>query len=123
MRVLLSIKPEYALKIFEGSKRYEFRRVIFRREPVKRVVVYASAPVGKVIGEFEIAEILHDDIEYLWTKTEKHAGISRERFLEYFADRDKGYAIQVKNSVMYEEPVPLATFMVSSPPQSFLYLQ
>ena len=54
MRVLLSIKPEFALKIFDGSKRYEYRRSIFKRGGVTKIVVYASDPIQKVIGEFKI---------------------------------------------------------------------
>lgn len=50
MKVLMSIKPEFADKIFDGSKRYEFRRMIFKQPAVKKVVVYASAPVQMVIG-------------------------------------------------------------------------
>lgn len=30
MKVLLSIKPEFAERIFNGSKKYEFRKVIFK---------------------------------------------------------------------------------------------
>jgi len=30
MKMLLSIKPEYAFKIFEGIKKFEFRKVILR---------------------------------------------------------------------------------------------
>ena len=56
MKVLLSIKPEYASKILDGTKRYEYRRAIFKRTEVTTVVVYASDPVRKVIGEFAPGE-------------------------------------------------------------------
>ena len=52
MRVLLSIKPEFAEKIFAGTKKYEFRKSIFKNANVKRIVVYASYPVQMVICEF-----------------------------------------------------------------------
>jgi predicted transcriptional regulator len=32
-------------------KKYEFRKVVFKNPKVKTVVVYASSPVQKVIGE------------------------------------------------------------------------
>lgn len=122
MRVLLSIKPEFALKIFAGSKRYEYRRTIFKRGSVTTVVVYASAPIKKVIGEFEIGGILHEEPQALWTKTGDHAGIAKKKFLEYFTNRTKGYAIKVKTTTMYDDPLPLNSFQVSSPPQSFMYI-
>ena len=122
MRVLLSIKPEFALRIFKGCKKYEYRRVIFRREGVKRVLVYASAPIGKVIGEFEVAHILHDRPRQLWMKTKQHAGLSKKRFFEYFANASAGYAIKVRSCALYDNPLALTSLMITSPPQSFRYL-
>jgi predicted transcriptional regulator len=122
MRVLLSIRPEFALKIFNGSKGYEYRRTIFKNQEVSRVIVYASDPIKRIIGEFEIEDILHDELQVLWVKTKNHAGISEKRFFEYFANKSKGYAIKVKTTTMYDDPLPLNSFKVSSPPQSFMYL-
>lgn len=122
MRVLLSIKPEFALKIFDGSKRYEYRRSIFKRKETAKVVVYASYPIKKVIGEFEIGEILHDEPQSLWEKTKDYAGITQKRYLDYFKNKAKGFAIEVKSTKMYDTPQSLSNYMVSSPPQSFMYL-
>ena len=122
MKVLLSIKPEFALKIFDGSKKYEYRRAIFKRGEVTTVVVYASDPIKKVIGEFAIGDILHDEPQMLWVKTKDYAGITEKRFLEYFRDKTKGYAIKIKSIKMYNNPLPLDSFMISTPPQSFIYL-
>jgi predicted transcriptional regulator len=122
MRVLLSIKPEFALKIFNGSKRYEYRRAIFKNQEVSRVIVYASDPIKRIIGEFEIEDILHDEPQLLWVKTKNHAGISEKRFFKYFTNKSKGYAIKIKMTRMYSDPLPLNSFMVASPPQSFMYL-
>ena len=122
MRVLLSIKPEFALKIFNGSKRYEYRRAIFKNQEVSRVIVYASDPIKQIIGEFEIEDILHEEPQSLWVKTKHHAGISEKRFFDYFTNKSKGYAIKVKVTRVYDDPLPLSSFMISSPPQSYMYL-
>ena len=122
MKVLLSIKPEFAFKIFDGSKKYEFRRAIFKRDEVTKIVVYASYPVMKVIGEFDIGEILHDKPQTLWDKTKDHAGITKKKFLEYFTDKTKGYAIKVKSTNLYSVPMTLDSLMISAPPQSFMYI-
>ena len=122
MKVLLSIKPEFALRIFDGSKKYEYRRTIFKRGEVATVIVYASHPIGCVIGEFEIGEILHEEPEELWTKTCEYAGITKKGFMEYFGDQAKGYAIGIKEARKYETPLSLSEFMLSWPPQSFKYL-
>src|SRR4030042_2288881 len=122
MKVLLSIKPEFALKIFDGSKRYEFRRSIFRNRDIKEVIVYATNPVGKIIGEFEIEDILHDELPILWSKTKNHAGTDEEKFRKYFSNKTKGYAIQIKNTKRYDEPLSLDSLGVSTAPQSFMYV-
>jgi len=122
MQVLLSIKPEFAYKIFEGRKKYEYRRAIFKNEDVKKVVVYASSPVSKVIGEFDIGEIMFDDLNVLWNKTKNYSGISREFFFNYFTNKNNGYAIKIKNYSRYGSPRRLQSKYGVHPPQSFLYL-
>lgn len=122
MRVLLSIKPEFADKIFEGTKKYEFRRAIFKNPDVTKVVVYASSPVQKVIGEFEIDRILKDDLEALWSRTKKHSGISEDFFFDYFGDKEHGFAIKIKSFKKYRTPRCIREDYKLFPPQSFLYL-
>lgn len=122
MKVLLSIKPEFATKIFDGLKKYEYRRIIFKNKNVNTVIVYASNPTRLIIGEFEIEDILHEELPVLWAKTKSHAGISKRRFFEYFTNKSKGYAIKVKAAKAYNTPLPLNSLLVSTPPQSFMYL-
>lgn len=122
MKVLMSIKPEFASKIFDGSKRYEFRRMIFKQPSVTKVVVYASSPVQMVIGEFEIDHILQHHPKELWNLTRKDAGISKDYFMEYFGTKDVGYAIRIKTSRLYRKPKCLKADFNLKPPQSYLYL-
>ena len=123
MRVLLSIKPEHAAKIFAGAKWFEFRKAIHKNASVTTVVVYATKPIGKVIGEFSISNVHKDAPHRLWRRTKRGAGISRDFFDEYFADREIGFAIEVAEARLYEDPLDLADVVPSGiPPQSFLYL-
>lgn len=122
MKVLLSIKPQFANLIFSGQKKFEFRRTIFKNEDIKIIVVYASSPLQMVIGEFEIDSILNEDIDSLWSKTKNYAGINEDYFYEYFAEKTKGFAIKIKNTKRYDTPLCLKADYNLSPPQSFLYL-
>lgn len=122
-KVLLSIKPEFAERIFQGIKRYEFRKALFKNRNVDKIIVYASAPVSKVIGEFEIDDILEYEVEELWELTKRYSGIPKEYFDMYFNGREIGYAIKIRNSKLYEEPLDLQRhFEVKTPPQSFMYI-
>ncbi len=122
MKVLLSIKPEFAERIFDGSKKYEFRKAIFKNPNVKTVVVYASSPVQRVIGEFDIATILIDEPTALWKETKEHSGITKDFFFDYFDQRDIGYAIEVKDVRRYKNSQCLRTHYKKTPPQSFCYV-
>lgn len=122
MKVLLSIKPEFAFKIFEGKKKFEFRKVIFKNPNVKTVVVYASSPVQQVIGEFEIENILSSDPNDIWKQTKKDSGISEDFFYEYFADREIAHAIKIKKTKKYRRPLDIYDDFNVLPPQSYVYL-
>ena len=122
-KVLLSIKPEFADKIFSGLKRFEFRRVIFRSTSVTKIIVYASSPVQEIIGEFNVRCILSLEKQELWERTCKHSGIKKEQFDQYFEDRETGHAIEICSPKRYPQPLKLETFCESNrPPQSFCYL-
>lgn len=123
MKVILSIRPEFAEKIFDGTKRFEFRRRIYKNEAVKSVIVYASAPISKVIGEFEIETVHHDDLNSLWDSTFEFAGISEKFYREYFNGKESGYAIEVKKVRKYREPLGIRESFGIGPPQSFAYVE
>lgn len=123
MKVVLSIKPEFAEKIFEGTKKYEFRRSIFKNPEIKKVIVYASSPVQKVIGEFEIDYILNYDLKTLWKLTRDYSGITSDYFYAYFGEKENGFAIKIKNTKLYRTPKCLRQDYNLIPPQSFLYFK
>lgn len=122
MKVLLSIKPEYVEKIFSGEKIFEFRKVSFKK-PVDTVVIYATMPIGKIVGEFEIEDIISCPPQDLWEKTKEQAGISFEFFQDYFLTKDIAHAIKIKNVKKYKtERNPYSEMPNFFAPQSFRYI-
>lgn len=121
MKVVLSIKPEFAFKIFDGTKKFEFRKSIFKNEKIKTIIVYASSPVQQVIGEFEIEKVLNHDLSTLWDLTQEFSGISEEFYYKYFTNKEQGFAIKIKKTKKYRTPKCLRTDFNLSPPQSFAY--
>ena len=120
--VLLSIKPEFAHKIFEGTKKFEFRKKIFKDTSIKKVIVYSSSPEQKVIGEFEIDSILSDTPDRIWKQTKAYSGIIQEFYNDYFKDCNKAYAIKIASIKKYHKPKCLADYNIRSAPQSFTYV-
>ena len=122
MKVLLSIKPEFAEKIFNGTKKYEFRKSIFKNKDVDTVVVYASSPWQYVIGEFKIETILCDNVNKIWEQTHAFSGISETFYRQYFAHKDKAYAIKIGNVTKFKKRKRLSDYHVNFAPQSYVYL-
>ena len=109
--------------IASGVKRFEYRRVLYKHPDIKRIVVYASSPVCRIVGEIEVGELLTDTPEALWRRTRGKAGVRREFFFSYFSGRTKAHAIEIKAFHPYPSPKRLADEYPSiAPPQSFCYL-
>lgn len=123
MKVLLSIKPEFAEKIFSGEKTFEFRKSVYKDRSVKTIVVYATQPIGRLVGEFDVADIVSASPDDLWDITSEGAGISRQFFERYFDGRECAFALQIENVVQYPEPVrPHEIIENFVPPQSYMYV-
>ncbi|RAJ11110.1 putative transcriptional regulator [Chitinophaga skermanii] len=122
MRVLLSIKPEFVEKIFSGEKKFEYRKAIFTNKDVNKIVVYATMPVGRIVGEFLIEDILTSSPKAIWNKTKEFSGVQYDFFKSYFDGRDKAYAIKIGSPILYAEPIdPKDMNAQFVTPQSFMY--
>lgn len=123
MSVILSIKPVYANAILDGTKTVEFRKKIFKR-PVERILIYSSSPVQKIIGYFDIDEIIEDTPENLWNKFHKVGGINKKDFFEYYSKSEVGFSIKIKSYEKFNEGInPADYFENFCAPQSFIYLE
>lgn len=119
---LMSIHPEFAQALFEGRKAVEFRRVAPRSD-VSHIVVYATKPVGAVIGVLEVERVERQSPQRLWRLFGSVGGIDRTRFFEYFAGATEGAALVVRNARRLKYPLMLSqNGLPQHPPQSFVYL-
>jgi predicted transcriptional regulator len=120
--ILMSIRPRFADAILRGEKRVEFRRKPIPAD-VTHVVVYATRPVGTVVGAFAVGRLDCASPDDLWTKFQDVAGIGSDEFARYFGEAEMGYALQIDEVFPAEGDWDLlADFGVSRPPQSFQYV-
>ena len=119
--ILLSVKPEYAERILDGSKRHEYRKRI-SRAPVNKIIIYATVPVMKVVGEVQVVGVLSGSPTSLWEQTKTSAGISRAKYRSYFRACKSAYAYQLGEVLAYTEQKSLADYGITHPPQSFIYI-
>lgn len=120
-KILLSIKPEYAHAILEGTKKFEYRKHL-AKNTVDTIVIYSTAPEKMVIGEVEVLGTLSMKKTPLWEKTKIAAGISRKKYRKYFCDSSLAHAYILGKATKYAEALSLADIGVSQPPQSFVYI-
>lgn len=122
MNAILSIKPEFVEKIISGEKIYEFRKIIFKKK-INKILIYSTMPIGKLIGEFTVNDIVHGDKENVWKITKDKAGISFDFFSKYYSNRNTAYAIKIEQLIVYDNPVnPYKEIPGFIAPQSFRYI-
>lgn len=120
--VLISLKPEWWELIRSGKKTLEIRRT--RPADVKlpaRVIVYATAPVSVVIGEFLCGNIIRNTKSNFHNLTRRSL-VSLED-LEQYADGHDLFAWTVYDPVQYDRPMLLSDLGVDCPPQSWQYVE
>ena len=122
MSVLLSIKPKYVKEIESGTKLYEFRKSIFKKD-IDEIWVYASAPIKQIVGKIYIEKIIEDTPQNLWINCKNYAGIAKSDFFKYFGHKEKGYAIKIKEYEAFKSPInPYKEKKDFTAPQSYAYI-
>ena len=118
MDVILSIKPEYISKIFDGIKTIELRKVIFKQK-VGRVYIYATNPIKKIVGYFYIKNICYDTAANLGDKYKKY----KNSIFRYFQNT-KGYVIEISEIHKFDKFInPYDFYDKFIPPQNFIYIK
>lgn len=120
--ILLSINPNHVENIMNGTKRYEYRKVACKRH-VDKIVIYSTNPIMRVVGEADVEDILIDNPETIWKKTQKKSGIDKHFFDQYYANRELAVAYKLKNVVKYNVPKKLKDYGINNAPQSFQYIE
>lgn len=120
--ILLSINPSHVENILKGTKKYEFRKKACKRH-VDKILIYSTTPIMKVVGEAEVEDVLIDNPEVIWKKTEKKSGIDKKFFDKYYENREQAVAYKLKNVIAYQEPRELKEYGIVCAPQSFQYVE
>ena len=120
--ILMSIKPEYVDQIFKGKKKYEYRKKLCKNV-INNIIIYASSPVKKVVGELIIDEVLYNKKEIIWDKTCLYGGISKDKYDKYFEENDYAVAYKIKNFIIYDNQKDLSYYNIKHAPQSYIYIK
>lgn len=121
--VLISIKPEYADQIMNGIKKVEFRKVCFGSQ-VRRVFIYSSSTVKRIVGYFTIEAVERYNPKVLWDKYHQVGGIDQSSFFRYFGEKEEGTAIIIKEVFPYRYGLSLQDVFGNNytAPQNYRYI-
>lgn len=118
----MSIHPIYAEQIMTGHKRVEFRKRPVA-DDVTHVLIYATAPVCRVIGVFSIEEQISQPPRALWRDFKDVGGIAYNDLMKYYRGYTVGTGIRVKKAFAASTPLCLVKDLgIDHPPQSYRYL-
>jgi predicted transcriptional regulator len=125
--VIISIKPEFARRILDGSKTIELRRSAMGLEPRDIVLVYISVPEQCIGFWFRVAKIEALPVETMWSQHADRLGIVREQYLAYFAGAETATGLHVTEVTPLVPAVSLAQMQELAPgfvpPQGLIRLR
>jgi predicted transcriptional regulator len=123
--LLLSVRPQFAESILDGSKTAEIRRQRPNVRPGTLVIIYATKPKGAIVGTARVSGMSQGTPDEIWERHKAHVGISREDFDNYLDGTTTAYALLLKRMqrlvpfLTLEEMRAATSFQ---PPQSYRYV-
>lgn len=123
-KILLSVNPAHADKIVKGTKTVEVRRRFSSKWAGTRLNIYATRPVGAVIGEARIDKIVEGSPEEIWDVWGASIGSAKVEFDAYCNGAEKVSALLLTEVRPFHSAVPLEQIrrLLGKglvPPQSF----
>ena len=117
--ILLSIKPEWAEKIYSGEKTLEIRKSVPRCTFPAVVFLYESG-TGLVTGSFTLQGVLHTASPVYFAKA---AAMGLKELTDYGPDgRGVYHGWAVEKPLRFTVPYTLASLGIKRPPQSWRYI-
>ena len=123
--LVISIKPEYAEKIFSGNKTIELRKAMPKVNKGDKIVIYVTDPVKAIWGIGIIDSVVEGSPNVIWKAYNTKTGISRKTFFNYYSNTYRAVGIIISDILKFDEEVKLCDikkqFPSFSPPQTFKY--
>lgn len=105
---IISIHPRYAHAILDGVKTIELRRRIPSISAGTKLWIYATLPVGAVIGTATVDRIVRGDPEAIWVQFGHQAAIDRPDFDAYFDGAQEAVAILLSEAQRNTEHIEIS---------------
>lgn len=123
--MLLSVRPRYAESILAGTKRAEIRRQRPGILPGTPVIIYATKPLGAVIGTAKIDQVCQGTPAELWDQHHQDVAVSQDEFDQYLSGTSTAYILLLSGARRLARPLTLDDMRESAqfqPPRSYRYV-
>lgn len=121
--IIISASPKVVKELFDNPE----KDVLFYKNTpvnkVSRVIVYATAPVQKVVGEFDLELIDKGAVSTNWKKYSKRSVLSKKDYDVYYTGKDQAHAMVSSKAYKYRKPKALSDYNMSKGPSGFQYLK
>src|SRR4051794_20475199 len=104
---LMAIHPGYAEAILAGQKLVEFRKRPLA-DDVASVVIYATSPVQRIVGEFSVERIVAGSPADVWHQFGGVGCIDEDSYNRYYSGSTTAYAIVIKEIRRLDSALPLS---------------
>jgi len=123
--LLIAVKPEFANKIVENEKTIELRKTKPNVKAGDFLIIYSSSPVKAIIGFGLIKQVIVTTPTQMWENYSLEVGIDKERFVEYYKDKERSIGIEIENMKLVN-PISLKDIRILEsnfhPPQIYRYI-
>jgi len=120
--VLMSIRPRFAKVIYSGAKQHEFRRTRVNLHKGDRVLIYESAPVSLVTGEFGVGNVSWGSPSELLSH-ERNSEARTDAY-RYLFGASLATSIKIMKPLQWKRPRKLGELLPTChPPQSYCFVE
>lgn len=123
--LLLSVRPRYAHAILDGTKTAEIRRQRPAVHPGTLVIIYATKPVGALVGTARISNISCGNPADMWEQHHRSTGVTRAEYDAYLSGTETAHLLFLRRVQRLEPLLTLEQIRSATtfqPPQSYRYL-
>jgi predicted transcriptional regulator len=122
--LFISVKPQYANAILDGTKTVELRRTRPNLPDGSLVILYSSTPTRAVVGWAHLTGVREGTPIEIWNEYGDAAAIEELDYDAYFDGADQAFALQLDTVVAAVQPIPLSVIrsIGIQPPQSWRYV-
>ena len=104
---IISIHPRHAHAILDGVKTIELRRRVPLLQAGTKLWIYATRPLGAVIGTSMVEQVVRGDPAEIWQRYGSQSGLQRAEYDKYFEGVSEAIGLILTNVLRTPKHVPI----------------